>query len=175
MFSNPRSNVAKMRITPGLVVADFGAGIGEYTKALAEFVGPSGKVTAIEVQRDLIKRLLDNVQSEGHKNVSCIWGDIEVENGTSLRSQTIDRVLLANVLFQVENREGLIGEVKRVLKPGAMLIVIDWEDSFGGMGPASDKVVNSRTAKELFESRGFSFEDQFDAGDHHYGLILKKI
>jgi cyclopropane fatty-acyl-phospholipid synthase-like methyltransferase len=57
MFSTPSLCLSQFNIEPGMVVADLGCGIGAYTIELAERVTSTGKVIAVDVQKDLIHTL----------------------------------------------------------------------------------------------------------------------
>jgi ubiquinone/menaquinone biosynthesis C-methylase UbiE len=173
MFTNPEQNVLQLGLTEGMRVADFGAGTGFYSKAASKKVGHTGKVYAIEVQKDLVKKLEDEIKYWDLKNVECIWGDIETKGGTKIANRSMDAVIISNVLFQVEDKLGLLDEAKRVLKTGGKILLIDWSDSFGGMGPAPHLVVGESMAKELFEKRGFKFVEKISTSPHHYGIIFK--
>ncbi len=172
MFSNPEQNVAKLGLREGMIVADFGAGTGFYSKAVAERVGSSGRVYAIEVVKDMVKKLEADLIGWRIKNVDCIWGDIERLGGTKIADATVDAVIISNVLFQAEDRLGVIDEAGRILKKGGKVLLIDWSDSFGGMGPAPTHVVSQKTAEEIFSKRGFKFIENISAGAHHYGIIF---
>ena len=52
--------------------------------------------------------------------------------------------------------------------------MVDWLDSFGGLGPRQEDVFSPSVAKEIFHKNDFVFDREFGAGEHHYGLILKK-
>lgn len=172
MFTSPEQNILHLSLTEGMRVADFGAGTGFYSKACSPKVGYTGKVYAIEVQKDLVKKLENELKTWGITNVECIWGDIERKGGTKIADHSMDRVIISNVLFQAEDKLGLIDEVKRVLKPGGQVLLIDWSESFGGMGPTPNHVVTESTALELFEKRGFKKVENISAGQHHYGIIF---
>lgn len=173
MFTNPEQNISHLGLKDGMKVADFGAGTGFYSKACSARVGYSGKVYAIEVQKDLVKKLESEIKHWGLSNVECIWGDIERRGGTKISDHSMDAVIISNVLFQTEDKLGLIDEAKRVLKKDGQILLIDWKDSFGGMGPTAQNVVSESMAKELFEKRGFKYEERISANDHHYGIIFK--
>jgi len=173
MFTNPGQNILHLGLTEGMRVADFGAGSGFYSRAASEKVGYSGKVYAIEVQRDLVKMLEGDIKKWGITNIECIWGDIEKRCGTKISDHSIDRVIVSNVLFQAEDKIGLIDEVKRVLKKDGEVLLIDWIESFGGMGPSKENVLSASMARELFEKRGFIFLENISTSPHHYGIIFK--
>jgi ubiquinone/menaquinone biosynthesis C-methylase UbiE len=172
MFTKPEQNILHLGLTEGMRVADFGAGTGFYSKAVSEKVGYTGKVYAIEVQKDLVKKLESDIKHWGISNIDCIWGDIEKRGGTKISDSSIDVVIVSNILFQVEDKLGLIDEAKRVLKKGGKVLLIDWSESFGGMGPAPQSVMTERMAKELFEKRGFKFTENISTSMHHYGIIF---
>ncbi len=173
MFTNPSQNILQLGLTEGMKVADFGAGTGFYSKAASERVGYSGKVYAIEVQKDLVKKLEHDIRDWGLSNVECIWGDIEKRGGTKIADHSMDRVILSNVLFQVEDKLGLLDEIKRVLKKEGEVLLIDWNKAIGGIGPTSSSLVLQGEALELFKKRGFEFVKNISTNPHHYGIIFK--
>jgi hypothetical protein len=59
-------------------------------------------------------------------------------------------------------------------QPEGKLLIIDWKESYGGMGPQPDNVVKVEQAKELAKQAGFALEREFNAGAQHYGLIYCK-
>jgi hypothetical protein len=102
-----------------------------------------------------------------------IWGNIEKIGGTKLREGIADRAILSNTLFQIEvgDRDNLALEIKRIIRPGGKLMVIDWTAG----SPLSPKtVVPQMLAEGIFQKVGFTLDKTFDAGDHHYGIIFKK-
>lgn len=169
-FVHPERTTKQFGLNEGMRVADFGAGSGAYAKLLADAVGSSGRVYAVDIQKDLLKRIKSN---SAQANIDVIWGDVEVPGGVKLADRHLDAVLVSNLLFQVERKESLVREAKRVLKNHGLLILIDWSDSFRGMGPTEGSVVTKPDARALFEAEGFTFEREFDAGAHHYGLLMR--
>lgn len=172
MFANPEENIAKLGLMEGMRLADFGAGSGAYSRAASARVGHTGRVYAIEVQKGLVLKLEDEKKKWGLSNVECIWGDIEKKNGTKIADCSMDAVVISNVLFQAEDKLGLIDEAKRILKPKGKVLFIDWAESFGGIGPAPHHVITENKAEELFQKRGFKILEKIKAGAHHYGIIL---
>jgi ubiquinone/menaquinone biosynthesis C-methylase UbiE len=174
MFSDPSKNIAELGIDYGMKVADLGSGSGFYTIEVAKKVGPSGRVYAVDVQKDLLDKIKNGAKTAGLHNIEVVWGNIEKLGGTKLREAVADRVILSNTLFQVEpkDRENLALETKRILKTGGKLLVVDWNPG-GNMTP--ENVLTQVSAEGIFQKIGFSVEKNFDAGDHHYGIIFKKL
>ncbi|MBI4136187.1 MAG: methyltransferase domain-containing protein [Candidatus Vogelbacteria bacterium] len=181
-FSDPKTVINHFNLTEGMTVADFGAGSGAYALAMARRVGATGRVYAIDVQKELLARLAREADLEVRLpkgslasriiNVEVIWGDLERAGGSTLADQSVDFVLVANLLFQVSAKYTLALEAKRILKPDGRLAVIDWQESFGGLGPPAPQVTRPEEAKKIMVQAGFLFLKDFPAGDHHYGLMF---
>jgi ubiquinone/menaquinone biosynthesis C-methylase UbiE len=173
-FSSPQEIVLQLGLKEGMRVGDFGAGSGHYARALAGVVGDEGKVYAVDVQEDVLKHLKLNTHLHHQAIIEAVWGNIEQYGGSHLRDESLDAVVLANVLFQVESHDELLREVGRVLKPEGQLLVVDWTDSHGGMGPAKERVVTEAKAEELVARAGFKKVKSLHAGTHHHGAIFTK-
>ena len=171
MFSDPTVNLSKLGIANGMKIVDLGAGSGFYSIESARKVGPSGRIYAIDVQKDILERIRVAGATQGLHNIEVIWANAEKIGGTKLRESLADRVIASNILFQIEKPEEFALEIKRILKPNGKVMVIDWNSG----SPMSPKTVfPSVKARMLFEKAGFKFEQSFVAGDHHYGLILAR-
>lgn len=155
-------------------VADFGAGSGFMARALSAIVN-SGNVFAIEINRDLVARLTHEIEEKQIKNVQPIWGDIEMMGGSKLASESVDMVIFSNILFQIDDKASALKEAQRVLKPDGRVLVVDWQESFGGLGPAPQHVFDKSRAETLFDSLNFTkLSDSLPAGEHHYAILFKK-
>ena len=172
-FVIPEVVMSHFHIREGDTVADYGAGSGYFVPALAAAVGAGGKVYAVEIQKNLIETIGAMVKSKGLAQVQILWGDIEEEGATKIPESSIDVGIVVNTLFQVEDTAGMIAEVSRTLRPGGKLCVIDWSESFSGLGPQPEAVVDETTARALFETAGYTFKTTFPAGGHHYGIVFR--
>ena len=158
---------------PGMTVADFDSGSGFFTRAAARAVAP-GAVWAVDANREMLPRLKNLAQGEGLNNVEVVAGNIEKVGGTHLPEAMFDAVIIANSLFAVEDKAAVAHEAARVLRPGGRALVIDWEDSFGGLGPHAKMLVTAAQAKEFFAQAGFADDGKAPAGAYHWGLLFRK-
>ncbi len=172
MIVDPEQNIAQLQLQVGMTVADLGAGTGFYSKAASAKVGQTGHVYAIEVRKDMVKKLESDIKEWGITNINCIWGDIEKVHGTNIADRSVDVVIISNVLFQVEDKLGLVDEAKRILKSDGRILLIDWKESFGNMGPITEQIVIPKKAEELFSRRGLKKLNNIPESDHHYGIIF---
>lgn len=171
-FSNPEENIKALGIYEGMIIADLGAGTGSYTIPLAEKAGETGRVYAVEVQKEFLANIKNAAIARGLKNVEVLWGDIEHLGGTKIKDGAVDAVVISNVLFQAEDKSGLIREARRILKTGGKLLLVDWSDSFSNLGPTPATVVTKDIAKKLLEAEGFVLKNEVPVGEHHYGFIF---
>ncbi|MFT5280922.1 MAG: ubiquinone/menaquinone biosynthesis C-methylase UbiE, partial [Flavobacteriaceae bacterium] len=149
-FSNPKNNIEQLGNIEGVTAVDFGAGSGHYSYALAEAVGVDGKVYALEIQRDLLQTLKNTAEERGlGERIISLWCDLEKLGGSKLSDSVADIAIVSNVLFQVEKKDIFLKEVRRVMKKDALLLIVDWIESFKSLGPQPYMVFNISDAKEL--------------------------
>lgn len=160
---------------PGDTVADFGAGNGFFLKPLSKAVGVDGKVYACEIQKQLVEKVGEFARLNNLSNVHPLWCDLEEVGGIKLPDGSLDAGILVNTLFQLEQKEAALHEIRRVLRPNGLLHVIDWSESFKGLGPQQNDIIDKEEAVSLCESMQFILEREYPAGDHHYGFTVRKI
>lgn len=174
-FVDPNTVVSHFHIREGDVIADFGAGSGFYVEILARKVGTSGKVYACEIQKELVEKIGVLARQKGLFAVHPVWCDLEQDKGAKIADGVLDVGIMINTLFQIEDKKTALREVGRTIRSGGKFFVVDWTDSFGGLGPQPQDVLQQHQAHALAEEQGFVYEHSFDAGDHHYGLAFRKI
>lgn len=174
-FVVPEKAVTHFHLREGDKVGDFGAGSGFFEKALSRAVGRTGMVYAFEIQKPLVERIAALARSEHLDNVTVLWCDLETPGKCVLKDGLLDAGVLSNALFQFDDKAVALDEMRHLLRPGGKLLVIDWSESFGGMGPQSTAVVREPDARVLIEQHGFQFERDFPAGAHHYGLAFRAV
>ena len=174
LFAHPGKNTDAIGVKPGMVVVDFGAGSGAYIMHIAELLQGKGKVYAVDIQNDLLRRIKNDAERRGLKVVHTSWGDIEKPRGSKLPDKCADIVLMSNILFQLDDKRAGLAEAHRILTDNGTLAIIDWTASHGGLGPQPRDVVHKDAAIVLAHESGFGLASHFEAGAHHYGLLMKK-
>ena len=159
---------------PGHTAVDFGAGTGEYIFGLAEKVLSTGLVYAIDIQKQLLNKISREALEKGYKNVNTVWADLEEEKSTGLSNETVDIVIVSNILFQIEDKKTLIEEAWRILKFGGLMLIVEWSDS-SAIGPTRESVITESEIQKICETDSrFSFKQSVPAGDHHFAVIYSK-
>ncbi|HML03878.1 MAG TPA: class I SAM-dependent methyltransferase [Candidatus Bathyarchaeia archaeon] len=121
-FFSPRIDILKEAgIKEGHHVLDFGCGSGSYLLAVAELVGKSGKINALDVQSLAIEMVKKIAAKNKLTNVETILSDRE----TGLADESIDVALLYDVFHDLADPEGVLKELHRVLKVDGILSLSD--------------------------------------------------
>ncbi len=174
-FLDPETLASHFHIEPGSTVVDFGAGNGAFIAPVAKKVGAHGQIIACEIQRPLVEALGHLAKTQNITAVLPVWCDIESPSSTRLIDGSSDFALLINTLHQLEQKTVALEEINRTLRSGGIVYVVDWQNSFGGVGPQADMIVSREEVINLFESAYFIFERDYPAGGYHYGLAFRKI
>lgn len=161
-------------IEPGDHVADFGSGHGHFAFPLAHRAGSRGKIYAIDVQ----KRACDSLRAEAERNhldnIAPLWADLEEARGTGIPSGSLDFVLIANMLFEVQWKMRVANEAERILHEKGRMAIIEWGDERAPHGPPGLLRLSKTAAQSLAAHAGFRLMREFDAGKYHYGLLFSK-
>ena len=169
MFLTPDHLVKELYLKPGDRVADLGCGTGAYTIALAREVGDIGQVYAVDVHREQLHTLAGTLERQGLLNVEVLWADME--KSIPIDAYSLDACVLSNVLFQLEDIDKTLSLIAKILKPEGELLVVDWSQSHGGIGPHPSHVVVEEKAEECVKKHGFRIERRLSAGGFHYAFI----
>ena len=114
-FLNPNEVLNQLELREDMIAADFGCGSGGWVIPLAKKL-EEGKVYAIDILEESLSALKSKAQLEKVSNIETVR--VDLEKGSGLGDSSLDLVLATNLLFQVENKNAIMGEIKRVLKKG---------------------------------------------------------
>jgi ubiquinone/menaquinone biosynthesis C-methylase UbiE len=115
----PLDRLQKIGLKNGQVVLDYGCGIGGYSIPAAKLVGEQGRVYALDIHPYSAQKVQKRAKEESLSNIETITSARE----TGLPDQSIDIVLLFDVLHIVKDKNGILREISRVIKPSGLLII----------------------------------------------------
>lgn len=123
-LKNNRSTtiIQQLDVQPGMKVTDIGCGPGRVTIPLAEVIGPSGRVTAVDIQQNMLLKVKNKAKAKGLQNIVFLRANISEAN---LEPDEMDRAVMVNVLGEVPDKEAALKEVFNTLKPGGMLCITE--------------------------------------------------
>lgn len=171
---NPQAVVQSLPIIEGMSIADFGAGSGFFSLALAHSLNNNGRVIALDASEKALDALNARAKLEKVSTIiETITANLEKPRGSKLNNGSVDMVLASNILFETKNKEAILKEAKRILKDTGYLVIIDWKPD---KLPQSDLLypLSSEEAKDLAKSLGFTFKEEIFVSDTHYCLVFTK-
>jgi ubiquinone/menaquinone biosynthesis C-methylase UbiE len=139
-FFRPRENiVAEVGLREGFHVLDYGCGPGGYVKPVADLVGESGRIHALDISPLAIQMVKKTAAKNQLTNVETILSD----SNTGLPDDSMDAVLLYDVFHDLTDQNKVLEELHRVLKPDGVL-------SFSDHHIKEDEIVSKLTKRGLF-------------------------
>jgi ubiquinone/menaquinone biosynthesis C-methylase UbiE len=168
-FLTPDHLVKELYLRAGDRVADIGCGTGVYTIALASQVGSMGQVYAVDIHREVLHTLAGTLDKRGLLNVEMLWADIE--QSIPVDAYSLDAVVVSNILFQLHDVDKALSIIAKIIKPEGQLLVVDWKDSFSGIGPHTSHVLQEEQTIAVVQAHGFRLRKRLPAGDYHYAFI----
>jgi len=159
-----------LQLSPGMTVADIGAGTGYFAIPLARAIAPSGRVFAVDLQPELLDVLRGKLsQPDAPTNIAALQG---TASATGLAGGRCDLVFAANVWHELDDYPAAFAELKRILKPGARIVVLDWRpDVERPPGPPLEHRLSPHEVQRFFEDHGKRVDAVRNVGQYSY-LIL---
>jgi SAM-dependent methyltransferase len=112
-----------LKLKPGDVVADIGAGTGFYTRRLAKAVGERGVVYAVEIQQEMLDILTNKLAAENICNVQPVLGTV---TDPKLPRAALDLILLVDVYHEFDHPYEMVAALCRALKPGGRMVFVEF-------------------------------------------------
>jgi predicted methyltransferase len=165
-------------VDPGESFADVGAGDGRYSVALARTVGESGRIYATEVDPDDLTRIEERVSREKLGNVEVVRG---TQEATGLSEACCDGVLLRRVYHHFQNPAAMQASMRRSLKDGGLLLVIDfgpkrsWDRPEGVPASRDGHGIDKDLLVSEMELAGFGLVRDLAWEDGDYALLFRAV
>src|SRR5688572_26521492 len=144
--------VASLKLNPGDVVADLGAGSGPFIVPFANAVTAKGRVYAVEIDRNFFPYIDKRAQAAGVKNVRTVTGEF---TDPKLPAADVDLAFMHDVLHHVENRAAYLKAMVKYLEPDARVAIIDYHPDRSPHGDQPSLHVSKNQAIVWMAESGF--------------------
>lgn len=118
-------------VKPGMVIGEVGAGGGYFTFKLSHRVGPEGKIYANDIKKSVLETIEEKSEEENLKNISVVYGEIE---DPLFPEKELDMIVMMMVYHDLEKPVIFFRNLKKYLKPGANVVIIERDPDRWGKG-----------------------------------------
>jgi len=157
-WQQPERVVASLGIAPGMRVADLGAGGGYFTWRLADAVGESGRLYAVDVDPDMTGFLEQRAREDGRANVQVILAKYE---DPLIPEPGVDLLFTCNTYHHLEARSDYFRHAARYLRPGARVAVIEYK-RHGWFQRWFGHFTEAEEIRSEMETAGYRLVESFD-------------
>jgi hypothetical protein len=167
---SPAILVHDLGISVGDTVLELGSPLGLFAPAVVKAVGKPGKVIVAGASEEALERISHLKRYSQHETV--LLADVLL--GRAISRQSVDWILLTNLLSSSLNPDHFCISVSQYAKPDARVVLVDWRASDrSGAGPISDRRVSQEKAIHLLQSCGMKFERALATPGYQYALVFK--
>jgi predicted methyltransferase len=173
VFARKDAIVKALALTPGMAVADVGAGSGLFTLAIAKAVGPKGRVYAVDVQDYFLESIAKRAKKAKLTNVETVHAD---QHASGLAEASIDLAVLVDSYHHLERPTAYLLDLHRALRPGARLVVIDFDRTRPDAGTWMKDHVRADPAdfQREIEAAGFELLDRPTLLEENFVFVFRR-
>jgi ubiquinone/menaquinone biosynthesis C-methylase UbiE len=168
-YQKPHEVMEALAVKEGEIIADIGSGSGYFTLRLAKHVGPSGRVYAVDVSPDMIRHLNTRIRDGGLTNVTTVLAPPD----DPLLPQPVDRFLIVDVWHHIDDQPGYLTKMKKLLKPGGRVIMIDFHKRELPVGPAVGMKIAREDLLKQMTSNGFRLAAEHTFLPYQYFMVFE--
>ena len=151
----PDRAIEALRLHPGAVVADMGAGSGYFTVRLARRVGPTGRVFAADIQPEMLSLLRTRLHREALSNVELVQS---AEDDPRLPSRTFERILMVDVYHELAQPQVILSKLLTSLKSAGRLVLLEYRKEDPTVPIRPEHKMSVADARLELEAEGFELD-----------------
>ena len=167
-WQRPDELVAALRLRPGAVVADVGAGPGYFTLRLARAVGPAGQVFGLDVDPRMTSILAERAREAGLANVTPLLAP----EGDGLPPRPCDLILVVNAFHHFPDGAGYLRRLGGALAPGGRLALVDFHEGDLPVGPPPEHRVTRAQIDRAVAEAGLRVVEELGLLPYQHVLLL---
>jgi arsenite methyltransferase len=168
-WQQPGKVIAALKIQPGTVIADLGSGGGYFTFRLAEAVGPTGKVYAVDVDPDMVNLIAKTAKEKAAANIEPV---LAKPGDPLLPKAGVDLIFTSNTYHHIDKRVAYFADLRRTLRTGGRIAILDF-DRRAWLEGLLRHYTPSEFIKREMEQAGYALDREFDFLDRQSFLIFK--
>ncbi len=168
-YQKPHEVLAALDLKEGEVIADIGAGSGYFSFRFAHHVGEKGRVYAEDINPDMIVYMNRRIRDLNLRNIETI---LAVPDDPLLQDASIDRFFICETWHHIENHAHYLSLIKKMLKPGGQVIMIDFQKKELPLGPPMEMKISREDLLKEMDSNGFRLVAEHTFLPYQYFLVF---
>jgi ubiquinone/menaquinone biosynthesis C-methylase UbiE len=150
-------------------VADLGAGGGYFTFRLADAVGETGRVYAVDVDESMVAYLRERAAREGRDNVEAVLGTFD---DPQLPDGEIDLLFTSNTYHHIQNRADYFDRVLGDLAPNGRVAIVEFDESGSWFSRTFGHHTGKASITEEMQQAGYRLAQDYEILDRQSFLIF---
>ncbi len=168
-YQKPHEVIMALDIKEGETIADIGAGSGYFAFRLARHVGDTGRVYAVDINPEMIIYMNRRIRDLKLKNIETI---LAAPDDPLLMEGSIDRFFICDTWHHIEDQTKYLALMKRMLKPGGQVIMIEFQKKELPVGPPVEMKIAREDLVRQMETNGFRLAKEFAFLPYQYFLVF---
>lgn len=166
-WQQPHAVIEALKLGPEARVADIGAGTGYFAVRLAHRV-PKGRVYAVDLEPDMVRHLGERAKREGLANLTAV----QAAPDSARLPEQVDLAMMVDVYHHVENREAYFRGLRRSLRAGGRVAIIDFRLDAPDGPPRSARIAPEQVKQEM-QAAGYTFAGEHEFLPNQYFLVFR--
>jgi len=162
-WQKPHDVITALALKPAESIADIGAGTGYFSRRFARH---AGKVYAVDIDQ----KLLDIAAKDAPANLKTVLAS---PDDPKLDPASVDTIFFCDVLHHISDRPAYYQKLRRTLKPGGRIVIVDFYKKPLPVGPPPAMKLSEKEVEAELKSAGFRLQKSFDILPHQYFLIFQ--
>ena len=167
-WQQPQKVIAALKLQPGAVVADLGAGGGYFTFRLAEAVGPTGKVYAIDIDPDMVELIAKTAKEKALAHIEPV---LAKPDDPLLPKAGVDLIFTSNTYHHIDKRAIYFANLRQYLRAGGKVAILDFDRRAWLEGLLRHYTPSEFIQREM-EQAGYRLLEEFDFLDRQSFLVF---
>ena len=164
--------VSRLKLKPGDVVADIGAGTGVFSGPLAQAVAPTGTLLAVDIDQGLLDHIAQRAREEKVTNIQPVLGEFDDPNLPT----RVDVAFFHDVLHHIEHRQAYLKKLATYVEPDGRVVVIDmiFDRPDGPHRNQPEMHISQEQVRSWMVSAGFPVMQEIDLFDDKFFVVFRR-
>jgi ubiquinone/menaquinone biosynthesis C-methylase UbiE len=156
---NATESFKQLDLKEGMSVCDLGCGNGYWTIPMARSVGPTGKVYAVDIQREMLQKLAQRSDGLGIQNVVPVLGKVD---DPKLPVDSVDLLLMVDVYHEFSHPQSMLWSIRQSLRPSGVVALLEYREEDPGVPIKPRHKMSKQQIMKEYQANGFKLVREYN-------------